>query len=95
MVGAAYKPAPLKTFPVIHTEAEWAAQQPAKRIQLPLVSLQDFNIVMTAFNECDCPQKSTTTLREAFLNAAQKQAPEWFQGYKPVDTTGKGKGGKP
>ena len=24
MVGAAYKPAPLKTFPVIHTEAEWA-----------------------------------------------------------------------
>lgn len=69
------------------------SQQPEKKIQLPPITLKDFNIMAKAFDECDCPQKSTAVMWQGFVKAAQTQAPEWF-GIKP-DSTGKAKGGKP
>lgn len=58
-------------------------QQKEKRVQLPAVTVQEFNIIMQAFQECDCPARSTAALSQSFLNSARTQAPDWFQGYKP------------
>lgn len=69
-----------------------SAWQPEKKVQLPPVNLQQFNLIGRAFEECDCPQKSTGALWQSFLQAVKEQHPEWL-GLKP-DSTQK-KGGKP
>lgn len=66
-------------------------QQKEKTVQLPPITVQQFNIIMQAFQDCDCPVKSTPALQQSFINAARIQAPEWF-GIKPDSTK---KGGKP
>lgn len=67
-------------------------QQPEKRVQLPAVTLKEYNVIITALETCDCPSQSTPVLYNSFVNAAKAQAPEWY-GLK-ADTTQK-KGGKP
>jgi hypothetical protein len=57
-------------------------QPPEKTVQLPPVTVQQFNIIMQAFQECDCPVKSTPPLQQSFVDAARLQRPEWF-GIKP------------
>lgn len=57
-------------------------QQKEKTVQLPAVTVNQFNVVMQALQECDCPVKSTPALMQSFVNAAKTQQPEWF-GIKP------------
>jgi hypothetical protein len=67
-------------------------QQPEKRVQLPPVTLKEYNVIITALQTCDCPSQTTPILFNSFVNAVKIQAPEWY-GLKP-DSAQK-KGGKP
>lgn len=59
-----------------------AFQQKEKTVQLPAVTVNQFNVVMQALQECDCPVKSTPALMQSFVDAAKTQQPSWF-GIKP------------